>query len=166
MSGVQSNAFRAVLPRIKSSFGTRRELRTHSDQTIHIHTDAAEQRRAVTSMSLFTDLNQSYRHVLSERRSLFVSHVGYSRGTRPPFFNLYKEMAISKQSTLSVSRGYPLFVHRGTIQIPSAGPLNPTSKLTHLITTNAITAIGFSSEMATLTSPCIRKLLLFLSAGA
>lgn len=107
----------------------------HSDQTIQIYTDAGEQRRAVTSLDLFTDLNQSYRHVLSERRSLFVSHVGYSRGTHPPFFNLYKEMAISKQSTLSVSRGYLLFVRRGTIQIPSAVPLNPTSKMNHFITT-------------------------------
>lgn len=124
MFGVPSRVLCSYAPINESSVGAQTGLLTYVGRTIHIHSQTQPAETYSHRLCVpFTDLNQSYRHVLSECRYLFVSCACYSRALSVlalPFFIPFREVEISRRRTLSVSIGYLLFVNRETIQVPMA----------------------------------------------
>lgn len=120
---MSSRVLCSYAPINESSVGMQTGLLMYTGRTVHIHSQTQPAETCSHRLVPFTDLNQSYRHVLSECRYLFVSCVCYSRALSVlalPFFIPFREVEISRRRTLSVSIGYLLFVNRETIQVPVA----------------------------------------------
>ncbi len=115
---------------------THTHTHTHTQTNIHTQTKTYNQTQAY--LPTLTRVTGTYCLSVDTYLCLLCTTAEYSGFSPSLSFSLFKELGISRQSAVSVS--VSLVCEQRNCSTPFGHPfLNPTSKLNHIIATNAIT---------------------------